>query len=214
MRSAHGESASTLTEAVTAGAEVFPVAVLAVHLRLVHGHGGGVQRLVAAVAVEAAFVPWRVDTNGSLGVVDGLAAAWTLGPRAAAAAAPRPHRRLLGPVVHLALLVAESLALVHAQRAGAAAEAVALGAELAAVALLAEQRQLVVGHRRGVQHLAAHAALEAELVVLGAGRHALLGGVDGLAAHGALGRLGGLERHGAGRGLTDAPTGTCVRRKE
>lgn len=194
--SAHAESSRPLTEAIATGPKVLSVAVLAVDFSLMHGHGGGVQALVARVAVEAALVPWRVDADGSLSIIDSLATAWTLGASAAAASSPTP-RGVLGLVAHLALLVAESLPLVHAQGTSAASKAIALWSVLAAMALLAVQLQLVVGHSGAVQHLVTHATLEAELMVLGTGSHSLLRGVDGLAALGALGLLWWLERHGS-----------------
>lgn len=93
------------------------------------------------------------------------------------------------------LLASQVLAGVHAQAAGTTAEAVALGAVLPGVAVLAVQLALVLSAVGGVQHLVAHAAFEAHLVELEAAGHLLLGGVYGLAAFGALGVVSWLERH-------------------
>jgi len=170
------------------------VAAFAIHVSFVFRHCCGIQCLAASLAVEALLVPWGSDSDGALRVIHGDAAARTLG--AGGRGGRRLARHALGLVVHLALLVAEALPLVHAECAGAAAEPVTLGSVLAAMALLAEQDQLVVGHGGGVQHLVAHGALEAELVILVAVAHFLLGGVHRLAAHRALVQLWGLERHG------------------
>lgn len=99
-------------------------------------------------------------------------------------------------VAHGALGVSEVLALVHGQAAGATTEAVTLGAELTAVALLAEELAAVLAGVGAVQPLVAETADEAGLVPLGASCQHLLGGIHGLAALGALGLLDGLERHG------------------
>lgn len=93
------------------------------------------------------------------------------------------------------LLASQVFAGVHAQAASAAAEAVALGAVLPGVAVLAVELALVLSAVGGVQHLVAHAAFEAHLVELEATGHLLLGGVYGLAAFGALGVVSWLERH-------------------
>lgn len=105
-------------------------------------------------------------------------------------------------VAHGALSVSEVLALVHGQAAGTAAEAVALGSELAAVALLAKQLTPVLAGVGAIQPLVAKTANEAGLVPLAAGGQHLLGGIDGLAALGALGMLDGLERHPRGERLS------------
>lgn len=85
---------------------------------------------------------------------------------------------------------------VHAQASRATAEAVALGSELAAVALLAEELAAVFRGIGGVEMFVAESALEAGLVpLLTSGQH-LLGGVHRLGALGALGTLGGFEGHG------------------
>lgn len=102
-------------------------------------------------------------------------------------------------VAHGALGVAKVLALVHGQAAGATTEAVTLGTELAAIALLAEQLASVLAGVGAVQPLVAETADEAGLVPLGASCQHLLGGIHRLAALGALGLLDGLERHDLGR---------------
>jgi len=99
------------------------------------------------------------------------------------------------PWSSLVALLLQMVSGVHAEAAGAAAEAVALGSVLACVAVLAEEFSLVLGAVSGVQQLVAHSTLEAHLVELESSSHALLGGVDGLAALRALGVLDGLERH-------------------
>lgn len=98
-------------------------------------------------------------------------------------------------VAHGALGVAKVLALVHGQAAGTTTEAVALGTELAAVALLAEELASVLAGVGAVQPLVAEPADEAGLVPLGASSQHLLSRIHGLAALGALGVLDGLERH-------------------
>lgn len=70
-------------------------------------------------------------------------------------------------VGHGALGVAEVLALVHGKASGAAAEAVSLGAELPAVALLAEEFTTVLGGVGAVQPLVTESAHEACPVPLG-----------------------------------------------
>lgn len=99
-------------------------------------------------------------------------------------------------VRHGTLGVSKVLALVHGQAAGATAEAVALGTELPAVALLAEKLTTVLAGVGAVQPLVAETANEAVLVPLGTSGQHLLRSIDGLAALGALGLLDGLERHG------------------
>jgi len=89
---------------------------------------------------------------------------------------------------------------VHAEASGASTEAVTLGSELAAVARLAVQHALVAVHVGRVQHLVAHAALEALLVEGQLADHSGLGGVDGLVAPWAHDAFGGLEGH-VGDGL-------------
>lgn len=86
------------------------------------------------------------------------------------------------------------LALVHGQAAGATAETVALGSELAAVALFAEEVAAVLGGVGAVESLVTEAALEALSVPLGTGGEHLLGRVNGLAALGALCLLWHFER--------------------
>lgn len=103
--------------------------------------------------------------------------------------------RVVWLVAHGALRVAEVLALVHGQAAGAATEAVTLGTKLAAVALLAEKLAAMLAGVGAVQPLVAETADEAGLVPLGASCQHLLSGIHRLAALGALGLLDGLERH-------------------
>ena len=71
---------------------------------------------------------------------------------------------------------------VHAQGASTTAKAVALGAKLAAIALLAPEGIVMGVDIGGVQALVAEVALEAHLVPLVATSQQLLGGVDGLVA--------------------------------
>lgn len=99
-------------------------------------------------------------------------------------------------VAHGALGVAQVLALVHGEAASAAAEPVALGPELPAVALLAEELTPVLAGVGAVQPLVAETAHEAGPVPLAASGQHLLGGIDRLAALGALGVFDRLERHG------------------
>ena len=69
---------------------------------------------------------------------------------------------------------------VHGEGTSAATEAVSLGSELAAVALLAPQGLLMGVDVDGVQSLVAQVALEAHLVPLVASGEELFGGVHGL----------------------------------
>ncbi len=94
--------------------------------------------------------------------------------------------------------VAQVGAGVHAQATSAAAETVALGTKLAAVALLAVHAALVLGDRGRLEHLLAQAACEAHLVPLLAGTEDLLSGVHGLLALGAANNLRWLEWHDFG----------------
>jgi len=66
-----------------------------------------------------------------------------------------------GLVAHRGVLVAEMLALVHRQTTSTTTEAVALGAKLAAIALLAEDVTSVLADVRRVEFLVAESALEA-----------------------------------------------------
>jgi len=84
---------------------------------------------------------------------------------------------------------------VCAETSGASPEPVALGPELAAVAGLAVENSLVAVLVRRVQHLVAHAALEALLMKRQLPDRPSLGCVYGLAASRALDLLGGLEGH-------------------
>lgn len=95
----------------------------------------------------------------------------------------------------LAIFALELGAGVHRQTAGTAAESVALGSVLAAVAIFAVQLVLVLSAVGRVEHLAAHSALEASFVPFVSTGDSFLGSVHRLAALGALGVLSWLEGH-------------------
>lgn len=93
------------------------------------------------------------------------------------------------------LVALELLALIHGEAAGAAAEAVALRAEFASVAVLAVKLAVVLRAVCRVEQLAAETALEAHLVPFQSTGYALLRCVDRLSALGALGLFDWLVRH-------------------
>ena len=99
-------------------------------------------------------------------------------------------------VGHLRLSVAQMFTDVHGEGASAATEAVSLGTELAAIALLAPEGVVVGVDVGGVQSLVAEVALEADLVPLLATGEEFLSGVHGLVTLGA-----DVSRHGSGTGL-------------
>jgi len=83
-----------------------------------------------------------------------------------------------GLVLHLAGPITQVLAEIHGQGASAAAETVALGAELAGVALLTVEGLVVGVHVDRVQALVAQVALETDLMPLETPGQHLLGRVD------------------------------------
>jgi len=102
-------------------------------------------------------------------------------------------------VWHGAFGVAEVFSLVHAQTSSSAAESIALGSELSAIALFAEEFTGVLSSVGAVQSLVAKTALEAVLVpFVSSGQH-FFGGINGLLALGADRLLNGRERHLARR---------------
>jgi len=84
---------------------------------------------------------------------------------------------------------------VHTEAGSTRPEAVALGAEFAAMAGLAVEDSFVAVLVGRIQHLVAHAALEALLVEGELAHHPRLGSVYGFAASRALDLFWGLEGH-------------------
>lgn len=93
------------------------------------------------------------------------------------------------------LVALEVIALIHGEAAGAAAEAVALGAEFASVADFAEELTVVLRAVCRVEQLAAETAFEAHFVPFESTGYALLRCVDRLATLGTLGLFNWLVRH-------------------
>lgn len=70
----HGESAGATTETVTLGSELAAITLFAVESGIVAVDVGGIEALVAEVALEADLVPLQATGEELLSGVDGLVA--------------------------------------------------------------------------------------------------------------------------------------------